>query len=307
MAPQASTRPVLTTFTRSIRQDENHSKTFIDYVNINNQKTLTVHIVGEPLNDNSNAHRMVIAARCPTGAPPDLQAAWKGGMGAIEEILFEDKDAANAAGESYRVTPWAVRSDGDKKKAFDIMFLKLEPTYEKPSNRNVRESEEPRERNRPSTSIFQKDADMQAATPARKVGDTYDPDMFSEHRGDFFDHSSDIKLVQRDHQNVDKSLIAPFELKNVLTEGTFFSAQVTLHTYIFYGNGIPNKVYHLYVDKLRVLDKGYGAAWQIPIPSFPVAGPSGPSTPSPKKRKERDDAADDAFGAFDTVTPKKKF
>jgi hypothetical protein len=35
------------TFTRSIHQDENHSKTFIDYVNINNQKTLTVHIVGE--------------------------------------------------------------------------------------------------------------------------------------------------------------------------------------------------------------------------------------------------------------------
>jgi hypothetical protein len=42
---------------------------------------------------------MVIAARCPTGAPPDLQAAWKGGMGAIEEILFEDKDTAKAAGE----------------------------------------------------------------------------------------------------------------------------------------------------------------------------------------------------------------
>lgn len=53
----------------------------------------------QPPNDNSNAHRMVIAARCPTGAPPDLQAAWKGGMGAIEEILFEDKDTAKAAGE----------------------------------------------------------------------------------------------------------------------------------------------------------------------------------------------------------------
>ncbi|KAF7340334.1 hypothetical protein MVEN_01952600 [Mycena venus] len=286
------------TFTRSIHHDENQGKTFIDYVNVDNQKILTVHIVGEvgsesqgtwlgaypknlpahklPLNDNSNAHRMVIAARCPTGAPLDLQSAWKGGMGAIEEVLFEDKDAADAA-------------------------------REKPSNRNVHEAEGPRERNRPSTSIFQMDADMQAVTPARKIGDTYDPDMFSEHRGDFFDHSPSIKVVQRDYQNVEKSLIAPFELKNVLTEGTFFSAQVTLHTYIFYGNEVPNKVHHIYVDKLRVLDKGYGAAWQIPIPSFPVAGPSGPSTPSPKKRKERDDAADDAFGAFDTVTPKKKF
>jgi hypothetical protein len=65
------------------------------------------------------------------------------------------------------------------------------------------------------------------------------------------------------------------------------------------------QVYHLYVDKLRILDKGYGTAWQIRIPSFPVAGPSGPSTPSPKKRKERDDAADNTFEAFDAVTRKK--
>ncbi|KAJ6595913.1 hypothetical protein B0H10DRAFT_1958602 [Mycena sp. CBHHK59/15] len=188
------------------------------------------------------------------------------------------------------------------------MFLKLEPTYEKASNKNVHESEGPRERNRPSTSIFQTDADMQVATPGNTQSRGYirPGHVFGASRR-LFRHSPDIKLVQRDHQNVDKSLIAPFELKNVLTEGTFFSAQVTMHTYIFYGNGIPSKVYHLYVDKLRVLDKGYGAAWQIPIPSFPVAGPSGPSTPSPKKRKERDDTADDAFEAFDTVTPKKKF
>ncbi|KAJ7798260.1 hypothetical protein B0H14DRAFT_3492673 [Mycena olivaceomarginata] len=138
---------------------------------------------------------------------------------------------------------------------------------------------------------------------ARQVGNTYDPDMFSEHRGDYFDHSLDIKIIQRDHRDVDNSLTPPWELKKILTEGTFFSAQVTLQTYTFSGNGVPNKIYHIYVDKLRVLDRGYGTAWQIPVPSLPAAGPSTPG----KKRKERHEAADDAFQAFDAVSPKKKF
>jgi hypothetical protein len=63
------------------------------------------------------------------------------------------------------------------------------------------------------------------------------------------------------------------------------------------------QIYHIYVDKLRVLDRGYGTAWHIPVPSLPAAGPSTPG----KKRKERDEAADDAFQAFDAVSPKKKF
>ncbi|KAJ7728554.1 hypothetical protein B0H14DRAFT_3518584 [Mycena olivaceomarginata] len=247
------------TFTRSIQVDEKQNKTFIDYLKIDNQKILTAHIVGEvgselegtwlgaypqkpprsqPLNDDSNAHRMVIAARCPTGAPADLQAAWKGFIAALEDVYFEDLDAADAANESYRLTSWAGRSDGDKKKAFNNLYLKLEPTYEKASNKKVREPEGPRERNRnrPSTSTssatVQSNIPMQATTPTRQVGDTYDPDMFSEHRGNYFDHSLDIKIIQRDHRDVDNSLIPPWELKKILTEGTFFSAQVTLQTYI---------------------------------------------------------------------------
>ncbi|KAJ7762268.1 hypothetical protein B0H14DRAFT_2633952 [Mycena olivaceomarginata] len=277
--------------------------------NLPAHKLASDKFIADPLNDDSNAHRMVIAARCPTGAPADLQAAWKGFIGALEDVYFEDLDAADAAYESYRLTPWAGRSDGDKKKAFNNLYLKLEPTYEKAGNKKVRESEGPRERNRnrprtsTSSATVQSNIPMQATTPTRQVGDTYDPDMFSEHRGDYFDHSLDIKIIQRDHRDVDNSLIPPWELKKILTEETFFSAQVTLQTYIFSGNGVPNKIYHIYVDKLRVLDRGYGTAWQIPVPSLPAAGPSTPG----KKRKERDEAADDAFQAFDAVSPKKKF
>ncbi|KAJ7859060.1 hypothetical protein B0H14DRAFT_2577432 [Mycena olivaceomarginata] len=106
--------------------------------------------------------------------------------------------------------------DNDEKQAFDVMYLKLEPTYEKSSNRNVLESSTPHERNRRSTSplIPQNDVEIQAALEettgfftssfihfiiARKVGDRYDPDMVSE-----------LKVV---------------------TEGALISAQITFHTY----------------------------------------------------------------------------
>ncbi|KAJ7859244.1 hypothetical protein B0H13DRAFT_1901553 [Mycena leptocephala] len=110
-------------------------------------------------------------------------------------------------------------------------------------------------------------------------------------------------LGQHKHRDVPWHLIAPYELHKELTEGTLFSAQITLHTYIFSGNPTSNKVYHIYVEKLKVLDRGYGAPWKIPIPILPTAGPS-----SPNKRKgaDWDDTADDAFNAFSSISPKKK-
>lgn len=60
------------------------------------------------------------------------------------------------------------------------------------------------------------------------------------------------------------------------------------------------QIYHLYVERLRILDKGHGDAWSLAIPTSPSAGPS-----SPKKcaRPERDDNVDDTFNS---VTPAKK-
>jgi hypothetical protein len=75
----------------------------------------------------------------------------------------------------------------------------------------------------------------------------------SPSRGDYFDHSLDIKIIQHDHRDVDNSLIPPWELKKILTEGTFFSAQVTLQTYIFSGNGVPNKVCIHFIEHPSIL------------------------------------------------------
>ncbi|KAJ7351569.1 hypothetical protein DFH08DRAFT_993193 [Mycena albidolilacea] len=210
-----SSHEINRTFTRSIQLDEKQNKTFIDHLKIDDHKILTTHIVGEPLDDDSNAHRMVIAARFSTGAPADFQTTWKRFMGTVEEVYFEDQDTADTANESYRLTPWAGHSDSDKKKAFNNLYLKLKPTYEKPGKKKVRKSEGPRERNcnrpriSPSSATVQSNIPMQATTPTRQVSDTYDPDMFSEHRGNYFDHSLDVKIIQRDHRDVDNSLISP--------------------------------------------------------------------------------------------------
>ncbi|KAJ6620931.1 hypothetical protein B0H10DRAFT_2188317 [Mycena sp. CBHHK59/15] len=122
----------------------------------------------------------------------------------------------------------------------------------------------------------------------RKIGDTYDPDLLPDHRGSYFDHRVS-KLVQRDHRDEDEKLIAPHELYSQLTEGDRAS-----------------KVYHIYVERLQVLDKGSGNVWSPPVPSLLAA--SAPSTPRKRTREEpeADGAVDDAFDSFKGISPKKK-
>lgn len=55
--------------------------------------------------------------------------------------------------------------------------------------------------------------------------------MFPDHKGSYFAHNK-AKLVQRPYKDEDGNLIAPYELYSKLTEGTLFSAQISLSTYI---------------------------------------------------------------------------
>ncbi|KAJ6540817.1 hypothetical protein DFH09DRAFT_1368480, partial [Mycena vulgaris] len=141
-------------------------------------------------------------------------------------------------------------------------------------------------------------------THERKIGDTYDPDLLPDHRGSYFDHRVS-KLVQRDHRDEDEKLRAPHELYSQLTEGTLFCARICSKTFIFKGDR-ASKVYHIYVERLQVLDKGLGNAWSPPVPS--LLAESAPSTPRKRTREEpeADGAVDDAFDSFKGISPKKK-
>ncbi|KAJ7776562.1 hypothetical protein DFH07DRAFT_798577 [Mycena maculata] len=317
---------------------------FISYVNLSNAKVFTAHLIAEigsesegtwmaaypkkipayklPLADKASAHRMIIAARCPTGAPPKLVQLYNDFMAVLDGVRTKDSDEEEQQGERFQVTEWVTRSDGAWDKPCDIMQLRLAPTYEAPKSRSKKESTPPsRPRNQKSQPVPQ-DTDMESidndstakegekdTSPAppkeRKVGDAYDPDCLPDHRGPYFAHQKS-KLIQRDYKDVDGDLIAPQEVYGKLTEGTLFSAQITLHTYIWDGNpGFPrNKIYHIYVERLKILDKGYSQAWNPSIPVLP--SPSAPSTPQKRGRAERDDNADSAFDTFNSVSPTKR-
>ncbi|KAJ7254601.1 hypothetical protein C8J57DRAFT_1722133 [Mycena rebaudengoi] len=92
----------------------------------------------------------------------------------------------------------------------------------------------------------------------RQVGDTYDPNLLPDHRGSYFNHE-EATLVQRDIRDHDDTLIAPHEIYSRLTEGTLFTALISFQTY----------VYHIAVERLKVIDKGYGSPWYHPAPTIP--------------------------------------
>ncbi|KAJ6618411.1 hypothetical protein B0H10DRAFT_2217715 [Mycena sp. CBHHK59/15] len=107
-------------------------------------------------------------------------------------------------------------------------------------------------------------------------------------------------VLVRDHRDEDEKLIAPHELYSQLTEGTLFCARIRFETFIFKGDR-ASKVYHIYVKRLQVLDKGSGNVWSPPVPSLLAA--SAPSTP---RKRTREEPEADAFDSFKGISPKKK-
>ncbi|KAJ7721685.1 hypothetical protein B0H14DRAFT_3520579 [Mycena olivaceomarginata] len=72
---------------------------------------------------------------------------------------------------------------------------------------------------------------LDSAGSARKVSAMYSPDMLPNHKGPYFSHEKS-RLVQHQIKDEKGNLIVPCELCGKLTEGTLFSAQVSLLTYI---------------------------------------------------------------------------
>ncbi|KAJ6564288.1 hypothetical protein B0H19DRAFT_1067862 [Mycena capillaripes] len=160
--------------------------------------------------------------------------------------------------------PIAGREDNNKDKPADLLILRLKPPTR---NRSLTATV----LSAPETSIL-----------VRKVGNTYSSDMLPDHRGSFA--HDEAKLVQHAYKDEDGNLIGPHEFYSKITEGALFLAQISLSTYIIKDNNpkfMDSKVYHINIDKLTILDPGYGVAWAPAIPNLP--GKAGPSTPHAKR------------------------
>ncbi|KAJ7873616.1 hypothetical protein B0H14DRAFT_2569633 [Mycena olivaceomarginata] len=101
----------------------------------------------------------------------------------------------------------------------------------------------------------------------------------------------------------ESKLIAPHELYQKLTEGTLVLVMLSFATYVITGQTteagrpIPNKkVYHVLVDRLRILDHGDGEPWNPAVPAIPQSRFY--SLVNSPQRRGRDDAADSAFNNF---------
>ncbi|KAJ7830105.1 hypothetical protein B0H14DRAFT_3716035 [Mycena olivaceomarginata] len=205
-----------------------------------------------------------------------------------------------------------------------VVLVWLHPTFEVPQGSNNPSA--PRTPRRRITKVDSTstdasdvpgDVDMvssQATAAERKFGDTYPSSMLPEVQGPCYALDK-ARLFQRDYRDVDNSLIVPWELTTKLVEGTLVLVMVSFITYVITDQkserGIQSRtrrrVYHVQVDKLRILDPGNGEPSTPPVPALPERRFS-PSTPS--KRRPRDDAADAAFDSFGTKlsspSPNKK-
>ncbi|KAJ7663353.1 hypothetical protein DFH06DRAFT_1324822 [Mycena polygramma] len=264
---------------------------------------------------NSKSHRMVLALRCPTGATPELSAIFQNGLATCDGLRGKDEAVEAANGEHYDVTECIVCGEHGLD-ADTVLLARLHPTYEVPhSSTGIKDSStSPRTPRRQRISKVdpaakspeQPDEMTDAGTvpqepTERKIGDKYPPSKLSDHRGPYFAHDK-AELVQRDYTDKDGKLIAPEELYATLTEGTLVLVVVSLATYVIRdqktesGASLPDKkIYHVLINRLKVLDRGDAQPWSPPVPEIPEARVYTPMTP---QRRARDDDADTAFNAF---------
>ncbi|KAJ7776485.1 hypothetical protein DFH07DRAFT_980635 [Mycena maculata] len=272
----------------------------------------------QPYNDaNTKSHRMVLVLRCPTGAPVELRTMFQDGAAVCDALRMADEKVELENNENFAVTD-IVHCTGDTVEDI-IVLLRLHPTYEVPYSGSSRTPTSapstPRRRvmrvgtttTLSETSENVGDVEM-AALPQvteRKVGDTYPPSTLSDVQGPAF-QSEKAVLTQRDYHDLNGNLIAPGVLYGTLTEGTLVLVTVSFVTYIMTDQktdrGLPasdKKIYHLLLDKLKILDHGDGEPWNPTVPAMP--GPRDTSF-SPHKRP-RDEATDAAFNNFSASSP----
>ncbi|KAJ7775926.1 hypothetical protein DFH07DRAFT_951830 [Mycena maculata] len=263
----------------------------------------------QPMNDgNSKSYRMVLALRCPTGAPPELHAMFINGLATCDRIRGDDKQHEVDNNQRFDVTEWIISGENDPDE--DIVLLaRLHPTYEVPHNSSTKDSSSRTPRKR----ISKVDSTAKSDQLSDGMPDA-DADSVGPQTTDINTKSAINILLASYYTDRDRKLIAPEELYATLTEGTLVHVMVSLATYVITdqktekGTLIPDKkIYHVLVDRLKVLDRGDAEPWNPPVPVIPEPRFYLPTT-SPQRRG-RDDAADTAsntFGSKSSPSPTKR-
>ncbi|KAJ7787087.1 hypothetical protein B0H14DRAFT_3893309 [Mycena olivaceomarginata] len=189
-------------------------------------------------NATSKSYQQILALRCPTGAPPELRKAFRNGAAVVDGVRGAGRDPGGRPA-TFEVTEAVVYEEREGDPADNIVVLvRLHPTFEVPQGSNNPSA--PRTPRRRITKV-----DSTSTDASDVPGDV---DMVSSQATAA---ERKARLFQRDYRDVDNSLIAPWELTTKLVEGTLVL------------------VYHVQVDKLRILDPGNGEPSTPPVPALP--------------------------------------
>ncbi|KAF8147074.1 hypothetical protein K438DRAFT_1780285 [Mycena galopus ATCC 62051] len=194
-----------------------------------------------------------------------------------------------------------TEEDGDLADCI-VVHARLHQTFEVPHNRDA-----PTANSSPHKRVAMVEEDIteppaeniEREVTERKIGDLFPPSVLPEIRGDCFGLEKS-RLVQRDYKDMEGNLISPAELNSKLTEGTLVLVMVKFATYIMKDQN--KKVYHVLIDKLRILDHGDSEPFVACVPVVPGRFPT---TPTKRARYDAADTAFDSFASNATPSPSK--
>ncbi|KAF8146355.1 hypothetical protein K438DRAFT_2028304 [Mycena galopus ATCC 62051] len=230
-----------------------------------------------PMNDEYlKSHRMVVALRCPSEASAALRKLFQNGAARADSIRGADEQLEAEKGENVIKSIVCKEGDGDLADCI-VVHARLHQTFEVcalPHDRDV-----PTANSTPRKRIAMVEEDIteppaeniEMEVTERKIGDLIPPSVLPEIRGDCFGLVKS-RLVQRDYKDMEGKLISLAELNSKLTEGTLILVMVKFATYIMKDQN--KKVYHVLIDKLRILDHGDSEPFVacVPVSPFLSAG-----------------------------------
>ncbi|KAJ7300783.1 hypothetical protein DFH08DRAFT_979314 [Mycena albidolilacea] len=222
-------------------------------------KSFRAHFIAEPFTDDGvKSLRMILALRCPTGAPEELKKLFRNGIAVLDSIHAADEASEAEHSQHFEITESIFCENGEGDLTDNIiMLLCLQQTFEtSPANnppatpnsqrRRITKVDEPAE----SSSNNSGDVDMED-TPVggtstlslsdditltefnleRKVGDVYPAHMLPEVEGPLFALDK-AQLRQHYYRDADGNLIAAHEVHVKLTEGTLVLVMLELIMYM---------------------------------------------------------------------------